>query len=193
MKKSQVYEWYGRFKNSQESINDEPRSGRSASITSRHRDLLELHRRITICEISYKVDCSIGIVHDILHNKLNMRRFCARWIPKMLTESQKKQGIECCRRQAERFEREGDEFLRRIITVDETWISLYEPETKEQSSGSPCPKKFKVIPSKRKQMFIVFFDAKLMILSHAVPHGQTITAQYYSKVKPLKYLCTLSS
>ena len=36
MKKSQVYEWYGRFENGQVSINDESRSGRSASITSRH-------------------------------------------------------------------------------------------------------------------------------------------------------------
>ena len=33
MKKSQVYEWHERFKNGQESINDEPRNGRPASIT----------------------------------------------------------------------------------------------------------------------------------------------------------------
>ena len=54
----------------------------------------------------------------------------------MLSDDQKKQRIECCRRQVERFEREGDEFLRRIITVDETWIKLYEPETKEHSTTS---------------------------------------------------------
>ena len=96
----------------------------------------------------------------------------------------------------ERFEREGDEFLlSHIITVDETWIKVYEPETKKQSTmwktpGSPSPKKFKVSPSKKKQMFIVFFDVEGVILSCAVP--QTIIAQYYSKVKPLKYLCTLS-
>ena len=80
-----------------------------------------------------------------------MRRGCARLIPQMLSEDQKKQKIECSRRQVERFEREGDEFLRRLITVDETWIKLYEPETKEQSAmlktlGSPSPKKFKVAP-----------------------------------------------
>ena len=51
----------------------------------------------------------------------------------MVSKDQKKQRIECCRRQVERFEREGYEFLRPIITVDETWIKLYEPETKEQS------------------------------------------------------------
>ena len=70
MKKSQVYEWYGRFKNGKESINDEPQSGRPASITTRHvteiRKLLELDRRITIREISYRVDCSSDPVHDIL-------------------------------------------------------------------------------------------------------------------------------
>ena len=196
MKKSQIYEWYRRFKNGQESVNDEKRNGRPASVISRHvteiRQLLELNRR----EISCKVDCNIGTVHDILHNKLNMKRVCARWIPKM-SEDQEKQRIECCRRQVDRFERDSYEFFRRIITVVKTRISLYEPETKEQSAmwktpGSPSPKKFKVSPSKKKQKFIVFFDAEGVILSHAVPHGQTITAQYYSKVKQLKYLCTLS-
>ena len=92
--------------------------------------------------------------------------------------------------QAERFER-GDECLRRIITTDKTWISLYEPETKKQSAmwktpGSPSPKKFKVSPSKKKQISIVLFDADGVILSLAVPHGQTITALYYSKVKQIE-------
>ncbi|XP_053391639.1 protein GVQW3-like [Mercenaria mercenaria] len=94
MKKSQVYEWYGRFKNGRDSVMDEPRSDRPTSITSRHvteiKGLLELDRRITIREVSDKVDCSIGTVHDILHNKLNMRRICTRWIPKMLSDDQKK-------------------------------------------------------------------------------------------------------
>ena len=73
----------------------------------------------------------------------------------MLSEAQKKQRIECCWRQVERLEREDNYFLRRIITVNETWISLYEPETKEESTvwktpGSPSPKTFKVSPSKKK-------------------------------------------
>ena len=75
----------------------------------------------------------------------------------MLSQEQKKQKIECCRQQVERFEREGDEFLRYIITVDENWIELYEPEAIEQTTmwktpGSPSPKQFKVSPSKRKNI-----------------------------------------
>ena len=75
----------------------------------------------------------------------------------------------------------------RIVTVDETWISLYTPETKAQSTmwktpGSPSPKKFKMSQSTKKQMFVVFFDARGVILAHAVPQGQTVDAAYYTKV-----------
>ena len=191
MKKTAMYKWFSRFQNGQETVTDEARSGRPQSITSRHvrhiKELLDKDRRITIREISERVDYSVGTVHSIIHEELHIRRLCARSIPKMLSDAQKEQRVECCARFVHRFEREGEAFIRRIVTVDETWISLYEPETKEQSTmwktqGSPSPKKFKVSKSTKKQMFIVFFDVNGVILSHAVPQGQTVTAQYYSKV-----------
>lgn len=190
MKKTAMYKWYARFLGGQQSIHDDKRSGRP-NVTSNHvaviKELLDNDRRITIREIHERSDCSIGTVHRIIHDELNMRRLCARWIPKMLTDEQKVERVRCCNQFLRRFHREGERFLRRIVTVDETWISLYEPETKSQSSmwktpGSPSPKKFKVGPSARKQMFIVFFDVDGVILSHAVPLGQTVTAKYYSKV-----------
>jgi hypothetical protein len=33
-----------------------------------------------------------------------------------------------------------------------------------------------------KNMFILFMDRKGMLLTHAVPHGQTVNSEYYSKV-----------
>ena len=102
----------------------------------------------------------------------------------MLPECQKSQRVESCRRFVRT--RRGN-FLSRIVTADETWINLYEPESKEQSTmwktpGSPSPKKFKVSRSKKKQMFIMFFDIHGVILSHSVRQGQMVTANYYSKV-----------
>ena len=75
----------------------------------------------------------------------------------------------------------------RIVAVDETWISLYTPETKAQSTmwkppGSPSPKKFKMSQSTKKHMFVVFFDARGVILAHAVPQGQPVDAAYDTKV-----------
>ena len=36
--------------------------------------------------------------------------------------------------------------------------------------------------STKKQMFVVFFDARGVILAHAVPQGQTVDVAYYTKV-----------
>ena len=170
---------------------DEQRSGCQTSITLHKvqeiKELLDIDRHITVREVSQRVDCSVGTVHTKIHENLNMRRLCARWIPKMLLECQKAQRVESCRRFVQPFEREGETFLSRIVAADETWISLYEMESKEQSTigktpGSPSPKKFNGSRSIKKQMFILFWDIHSVILSHAVPQGQTVTADYYSKV-----------
>ena len=161
---------------------DEQLRGRPTSITSQKvqeiKELLDKDRRITVREVSQGVDCSVGTVHTIIHESLNIRRFCARWIPKMLSECQKAQRVESCRRFVQRFEREGQDFLSRIVTADETWISLYEPESKEQSTmwktpGSPSSKKFKVSLSTATQMFIMFFDIHGVILSYARTGGHS--------------------
>ena len=191
MKRTALHKWYSRYENGYESVMDDQRSRRPTSITSQKvqetKELLDKDRSITIREVSQRVDCSVGTVQTIIHENLNMRRLCARWIPKMLSECQKAQRVVSCQRFVQRFEREGEDFLSRIVTADETWISLYEPESKEQSTmwktlGSLSPKKFKVSRSTKKQMFIMFFDIHGVILSHAVPQGQTVTANYYSKV-----------
>jgi len=87
----------------------------------------------------------------------------------------------------ENYRLQGDEYLSRIITTDETWLFLYDPETKEQSrqwktDASPPPKKARVVKSAGKQMYIYFMDIHGMILQHAVPPRTTVNAAYYSKV-----------
>jgi len=56
-----------------------------------------------------------------------------------------------------RFEAEGDGFLGRIVTGDETWVLYHQPETKKVSkewhhTSSPKPKKFRPQPSAGKVM-----------------------------------------
>ena len=66
------------------------------------------------------------------------------------------------------FQRNPDEFLRRFITADETWIHYFTLETKEQSKqwtspGKPAPKKAKTVKSAGKVMATVFWDARGII------------------------------
>jgi hypothetical protein len=112
----------------------------------------------------------------------------ARWVPRLLKQEEKERRVRDSRAFIRRAEREGDLFLERIITTDETWLWLHDPETKAQSavwkrSGSPPPKKARVSKSGGKTMFIMFADIRGMILMHAVPKGATVNAEYFSKVR----------
>ena len=133
-----LHKWYSRYEKGYESVMDEQRSGRPTSITSQKvqeiKEILVKARRITVREVSQRIESSVGTVHTIIQENLNMRRLCARWIPKKLSECQKAQRVESCLRFVQPFKREGKDFLSRIVTADETWISLYEPESKEQST-----------------------------------------------------------
>ena len=78
-------------------------------------------------------------------------------------------------------------FLKSIVTGDETWCFQYDPETKRQSAewkskNSPQAKKVRKVPSKIKTMLITFFDSKGIIHKEFVPTGQTITGAYYLEV-----------
>ena len=98
MKKSAVYEWYMRFRSSRQETTDNARSGRPASVTPSNVVTIKtlLDKRMTIRELRDRVDCSLGTVHKIIHEDLNMRRLCARWISKMLNVEQKKQKVQSC-------------------------------------------------------------------------------------------------
>ena len=76
--------------------------------------------------------------------------------------------------------RSKDDFLLRLVTVDETLVHYYEPEDSRQwvGPGSPRPKKFKTQPSAGKVMATVSWDAKGVIMLYFLPKRSTITGFY---------------
>jgi len=90
-----------------------------------------------------------------------MKRVCVKFVPRLLTDDQLEQRQTIAR---ELFERsfEDVQFLKNIVTGDESWVYGYEPETKQQSSRwkgptSPRPKKGRQVRSKTKVMLLAFF------------------------------------
>ena len=78
-----------------------------------------------------------------------------------------------------------NDFLLRLVTMDETWLYHYDPEIKQQStewrhSGSPRPKKFRVQKFAGKVLASIFWDQDGILLIDYLPKGQTINAEYYS-------------
>jgi len=87
----------------------------------------------------------------------------------------------------ERFNKNKTDFVHRFITMDETCIHHYPPESKQQSkqwteAGCSAPKKTRWVPSAGKVMASVFCDAEGILFIDYVEKGKTITREYYSNL-----------
>jgi len=78
-------------------------------------------------------------VDHILHEVLGMRKLSARWVPRLLTPDNKRNRENTSEQCLTLFKRNPKEFLRHFVTVDETWIHWYTPETKEQPNQWTLP------------------------------------------------------
>jgi len=112
-----------------------------------------------------------------------MRKLSGEWVPKCLNADQKRQRRQSSEQLSDFFRRDPNDFLLRLVTMDETWLYHYDPETKQQSvewrhSGSPHPKKFRVQKCAGKFLASIFWDQD-GILIDCLPKGQTINAEYY--------------
>ena len=81
-------------------------------------------RRITVRQVGENVDIGYGTAQDILTNVLGMRRVCARWVPSRLVPEQKTVRVQICTELQQRLSDEGDSFLNKVITCDETWFPM---------------------------------------------------------------------
>ena len=121
---AQVKFWVREFKRGRTSLEDEARSERPLDATDEEIckkiwDLVYSDRRIQVEEIAQALGISHGSVSTILHDRLGMRKLTARWVPKSLSDEQMATSASVCIALLKRF-RSKDDFLLRLVTVDET-------------------------------------------------------------------------
>ena len=122
---------------------------------------------------------------------LGYSKFCARWVPRQLTEAHKQSRLEACFELLE-YCHSDKTFLQRIVTGNESWVHHFEPESKKASMEwrhptSPRPKKFKFQQSAGKVMVTVFWDSVGVILVDFISKGATIISDVYiDTLKKLK-------
>ena len=86
--------------------------------------------RMKVREIAETIDISKERVGYILLEELDMKKLCARWMPRLLTAGQKPTRMKLSEQCLKRFNKTKTDFVRRFITMDETWIHHYTPESK---------------------------------------------------------------
>ena len=150
MNRSSVFQWHKRFKEGRESLRDDERCGRSRQVSTSEmigqiNDFMNRNRRVSIETLSAQFNVSVGAVLIIIREELKMQKICAKFVPRVLREDQRKRRCNDSKEMVELINSDP-QVLDALVTCDESWIYCYDPETKRQSSqwkhaGSPRPKK----------------------------------------------------
>ncbi len=90
-------------------------------------------RRLTTRHIAENVGFSNGTADTISTEYLGLHKVSARWVPKMLTPDQKRVRVQHSEANLARFRQNPDPFLAQFVTVNETWVHHFDPESKRQS------------------------------------------------------------
>jgi len=150
MCRTQTYEWWKHFKEGRTSVDDDPHSGRPS--TSKTDDnvakvieVIRPNRCLTVQEVVEEVSISKTVCHEILTENLGRHCIAAKFVPRLLMDDQKQNRLDVSQELLDRANGD-DNFLKNIITGDETWVYGYNVETKVQSSQwvsktSPRPQK----------------------------------------------------
>ena len=83
------------------------------------------------------------------------------------------------------FEDDPGNFIKQVVTQDETWVHHFNPESKMQSKqwkhpGLPPPNKFKRVHSAVKVMALIFRDSQGLIIIDYLEQGHTISSADYT-------------
>jgi len=97
-----------------------------------HELILENHQ-ISAKSTAEQLGISCERVGSIIHEDLDIQELSANWVPKCVNADQKRQRCQSSEQLLEFFWRDPNDFLPRLVNMDETWLYQYDLETKQQS------------------------------------------------------------
>lgn len=188
MGRSAAFKWHKRFAEGRDSLDDDAHTGRPRTARTEGK-ILEVQRVVrdnrsqSIDDIAAATGISHGSCHAILTEDLNMSRVSQHIVPRFLTEEQRQDRVTICGDLIDSADKDTT-FLQRIITGDETWCFLYDPQLKRQSAtwkspSSPRRKKCRQDKTKGKVMLEVFFDCSGIVHMEFIPDGVTVNKEKY--------------
>ena len=124
MGRTQVFDWFRRFKEGRTSVESDPCSGRPSTsrneeMIAKVRPIVRNNRRLAVREIADDCRISAGSCNAILTNDLHMKCVCTKFVPHLLTDDQHEQHQKIT---GDLFEHscEDVQFLKNIVTGDES-------------------------------------------------------------------------
>ncbi len=155
-------------------------------------DLVRTDCHQTVRQMAEELNTSKTSVHKVLKKELNLSKVAPKVVPKLLTPEQKAFRVCLCQLNLDALKAD-DNYLNKFVTGDESWVIIFEMETKQGScewvlKGNRVvhPVKAKRQRSECKAMLTVFYDHKGCIFTQFKPPTDTVNADTYCEVLSLK-------
>ena len=190
MSKNRVRVWHRRFRTGWTETKDQKRPGRPKSIRipatiQTVQNAIAADRRATMRGLSEELSLSKSSNHNIVRKDLKLSKLAPKFIPKELTQQQKDNCKDTSQANIDKV-RDDPNLLQKIVTCDESWVSVFELETKQSScewhpKGSVLARPRKPLRqrSERKCMMTTFFDRQGVIHVEFKAPGVNVTAETY--------------
>jgi hypothetical protein len=135
---STIKKWTAEFKCGRTSLEDDPcegcpKSATTPEIIEQVHDMVLDDWRMKVHEITETIGISKEHVGYILYEELDTIKVCARLVLCLLTADQKCTHIKISEQCLECFNKNKTDFVCRFVTMDETFVHHYRPESKERS------------------------------------------------------------
>lgn len=174
-----VQRWFQKFRNGDESLEDEEGRGRLSAVNNDELQVLvETNPRTTIRELAVRLNISHPTVLNHLR-QLGKTKKLDKWVPHALNDDQKNRRFELS--SALLLRNNNDPFLDRIVTCDEKWI-LYDNRKRSAQwlNHDEAPQHFpKPMLHPKKTMVTVWWSQAGLIHYNFLNPGETITAEKY--------------
>ena len=118
------YNCYAEFNRGRGHFEDEPRAGRPRTAVTPEsietvRQLISVDPHRTYQQIQDTLQIRSAATESILHDSLGLRKITCRWVPHLLTETQKQDRVDYCLAMLKKFHSGRSQ---RVITGDESWF-----------------------------------------------------------------------
>ena len=181
-----VFRWVKAFKAGKFSVEDDTRPGRpKTSVTKTAvKIVVEQDARLSVKDIASCTGIWEGSVQTILKKRLDLRKVCARWVPRLLSEEQKTQRLKCAWELLKTYKGCNSRVISSLLTGDETWVYMFESQRradnkqwKRKDQKHPCIAKRTI--SSKKMFYAVFFNSSGPVIQVPSPSGHIVTGRFY--------------
>ena len=183
------FRWVKAFKAGKFSVEDDTRPERpKTSVTKANiaavKIVVKQDAGLSVKDIANCTAISECTVQTILEKRLDPRKVCARWVPRLLTEEQKTQCLKCAQELLKTYKGCNSLVISNLLTGVETWVHIFEPQRradnkqwKRKDQKRLCIAKRTI--SSKKMLYAIFFNSSWAVVQVPCPSGHTVTGRFY--------------